>query len=405
MHMGLFPKNTRSRFESFININSLDYLPDYNIEAAIKSITFDNRRDAHQLKDEILAVRSNVTKPTIRNGRFDRIISIFNASSKSKDVTHIDFKNPTFFETSKESLAEATFEIINIDSDSPPDFAFGSPTIIQLVVKKSVSRMKKPFNVFLDSNDKKSNDLYPTNNSMEFTIKLPDILEFKQDWHVTLKSLHIPNLLYNIDKSTCGWQYDEGLQDEWWFHEFDYIQEGCYPTIEALVNKLQSDWDAKNVPLVASLKNGKVNILHKKDSQEEEKRIKQLYLNPNLKNILGFNISGDSGQFLRFDHDSQYTAAYDANLFLLSPKNIIVSCNIVDETNFGGQSLKLLRLVTNNLDHSSNMLHFEFYSNEYVELKTKSFENITIRLSDVSGNLLKSASTAPTRLHLTFINT
>ena len=51
------------------------------------------------------------------------------------------------------------------------------------------------------------------------------------------------------------------------------------------------------------------------------------------------------------------------------------------------------------------MLHFEFYSNEYVELKTKSFENITIRLSDVSGKLLKSASTAPTRLQLTFINT
>ena len=57
------------------------------------------------------------------------------------------------------------------------------------------------------------------------------------------------------------------------------------------------------------------------------------------------------------------------------------------------------------MDHSSNMLHFEFYSNEYVELKTKSFENITIRLSDVSGNLLKVASTAPTRLQLTFINT
>ena len=55
-----------------------------------------------------------------------------------------------------------------------------------------------------------------------------------------------------------------------------------------------------------------------------------------MKNILGFNISGDSGQFLRFDLDSQYTAAYDANLFLLTPKNIIVSCNILEETNFGG---------------------------------------------------------------------
>ena len=89
----------------------------------------------------------------------------------------------------------------------------------------------------------------------------------------------------------------------------------------------------------------------------------------------------------------------------MTPKNIIVSCNVVDESIFGGQSLKLLRLVTNNLDHASDILSFDFYSNEYVELKTKSFENVTIRLSDVSGDLLKSASTAATRLQLTFINT
>ena len=53
MQMGLFPNNTRSRFESFININDLDYLPDHNIEAAIKSITFHNQRYEPQLLEEI----------------------------------------------------------------------------------------------------------------------------------------------------------------------------------------------------------------------------------------------------------------------------------------------------------------------------------------------------------------
>ena len=247
MQMGLFPTNTRSRFQSFININELDYLPDHNIEAAIKSITFDNKRDVRQLNDEILAVRSNITKPTIRNGRFDRIISLFNASSNNNDVTHIDFKNPTFFETSKESLAAATFEIIDIDSDNPPNFAFGSPTFIQLAVKKTSSGMKKPFNVFLDSGDEASNSLYPTNNSMEFTIKLPDILEFKRDWHVTLKSLHIPNLLFNVNKNSCMYQFDDirGSQKRNWIQSVGAIKEGCYPTSEDLLKKLQSDWDKK----------------------------------------------------------------------------------------------------------------------------------------------------------------
>ena len=154
-----------------------------------------------------------------------------------------------------------------------------------------------------------------------------------------------------------------------------------------------------------SLKEGKVKITLKLDNTVIRGRLIQLYLNPKLANILGFNIAENDGHFLRFEDTSYYIASHEMNLFLLTPKNIVVSCNIVDETIFGGKSLKLLRLVTNNLDHSSNMLHFEFYSNEYVELKTKSFENVTIRLSDVSGNLLMSASTAPTRLQLTFINT
>ena len=407
MQVELFPNNTRSKFESFININDLDYLPNHNIEAAIKSITFNNKRDAPQHKDEILAVRSNVTKPTIRNSGFDRIISFFNASSKNSDVTHIDFKNPTFFETTKESLAAATFDIINLDSDTAPNFAIGSPTFIQLAVKKTTSGMKKPFNVFLDSADEISNSLYPTNTSMEFTIKLPDILEFKRDWHVTLKSLHIPNLLFNVTKNSCMWQFDDTKRPPRteWIQTVGAIQEGCYDTTKKLMNKLQSDWDKKRVPLVISEKEGKVKITLKHDNNIIRGRVIQLFLSPKLANILGLSIKETGGYFLRFDDVSHHIASYEVNLFLLTPKNIIVSCNIVDETIFGGQNLKLLRLVTNNLDHSSNMLNFEFYSNEYVELKTKSFENVTIRLSDVSGELLKSSSTAATRLQLTFINT
>ena len=402
--MGLFPKNTKSKFESFIDINDLDYLPNYNLEAAIKSVTFDNNRDSNQLKDEVLAVRSNVTQPGIRNSVFDRIISLFKAPTASKRVIHVDFKNPTFFQTTKESLARATFEIINIETDSPPNFAIGSPTFIQLTVKKSTLRMKKPFNVFLDSADGISNSLYPTNSNMEFTVKLPDILEFKRDWHVTLKSLHIPNLLYNIYKNTCYFQYDDyGGASKKKIQEFHAIEEGCYSTPAALVNKLQSTWDAKNIPLTISEKDGRVKIKHNKHLGE--KRVIQLYLNSKLALILGFNFANESWQFLRFDLDSEYEAPQKVNLFLMTPKNIIVSCNVVDESIFGGQSLKLLRLVTNNLDHASDILSFDFYSNEYVELKTKSFENVTIRLSDVSGDLLKSASTAATRLQLTFINT
>ena len=43
-HKELFPHNTRSSFDSYIDIHDLDYLEGDDIEAAIKSIAFDNKQ-------------------------------------------------------------------------------------------------------------------------------------------------------------------------------------------------------------------------------------------------------------------------------------------------------------------------------------------------------------------------
>ena len=67
MQMDLFPNNTKTNFDTFIDKNNLDYLPNFNIEAAIKSITFDNRRTSTLLKDEVLTICTNICKPAIRN--------------------------------------------------------------------------------------------------------------------------------------------------------------------------------------------------------------------------------------------------------------------------------------------------------------------------------------------------
>ena len=159
----MFSHNTRSKFNSYIDINDLDYLPDQDIEAAIKSITFDNRRSDNLLKDNVLAIRSNICGHTIRNGEYDRLISLINATRLAKDVVHVEFKNPTFFETRKELLSTAYFEIIDVNTDTAPNFASGSPTYIQVVIRKSALRMKKPFNIFLDSSCTKSKALYSKN--------------------------------------------------------------------------------------------------------------------------------------------------------------------------------------------------------------------------------------------------
>ena len=86
--------------------------------------------------DALYGIKSNISeKLTVRNAGYDDIISVF-VGNKTNDVVHIDFKNPTFFSTRKELLSRATFQIIDIASNRVPNFAVGSPTYIQVVIRK-----------------------------------------------------------------------------------------------------------------------------------------------------------------------------------------------------------------------------------------------------------------------------
>ena len=104
----IFPCNSRSKFDNYIDINHLNYLPSHGIEAAIKSITFDNRREEKLLKEQVIGVRSNISEFSIKNGEYDKIVSLFLAG-KISDVIHIDFKNPIFFLHSKRASFKSPF--------------------------------------------------------------------------------------------------------------------------------------------------------------------------------------------------------------------------------------------------------------------------------------------------------
>ena len=56
-HEDIFINNTRSNFNSYIDIHHLEYLHDSNIEAAIKSITYDDKT--------VIRIEKNHMKPNI----------------------------------------------------------------------------------------------------------------------------------------------------------------------------------------------------------------------------------------------------------------------------------------------------------------------------------------------------
>ena len=406
----IFPHNTRSKFYNYIDINDLSYLPDGDIEAGIKSIIFDDKRSEISLIDDMLALRCNICEPMIRNGEYDRIVSLINTSGYPNDVVHLEYKNPSFFSTKKEQLSKASFEIINLSTGEAPNFTTATATYIQIVVRKYSHRMKRPFSIFLDSSDKHSKALYPENTNMEFTIELPERMNFRRNWHLSLKSLYIPNTIFNIYEKTCFYvYYEQASENQEEKKAAEFVKEGCYPTLSALIEILQSMWDAKKLPLKIKEKNGKVQIEYDNPLlpgwTDGSNPLRQLRFGPNLAHILGFRFTvAKEGQYLRFDEKREYSAPHEPNMFLLTPRNLVVCCNIVENTILGGENVKLLRLVTNNINITSDILSFDFYQNEYAELDIKEFKDITIRITDVTGESVQSKSQIPTRLQLMFAN-
>ena len=518
----MFPQNTRSKFDNYIDINHLSYLPSHDMEAAIKSITFDNKREQKLLKEHVIGVRSNISDFSIKNSEYDKIVALF-VGSKINDVVHIEFSNPTFFTTQKELLSRAHFELIDIETNSAPNFIIGSPTYIQVVIRKSTQRMKRPFTVFLDSSCTKSKEMYPKNNSMDFTIKLPERLEFRRNWNVVLKSLFLSNKfvngndiyikyynpnwgkkhLYDVELSHIPFHdttldgvlqkinnlfqvygikvkanFMNGrvsLEDHDTFREGQIIKKyhftyslytktkrfkvmkfakrikvtyDNYKTFDIFLNAISKQFENNDIPLIIERVNDKVRIrdygvieegdgsdlkidknlsyilgftLVKKSQTlnfDENKEYlathnskykyahHSLSLSPSLAHMLGFKqYTEDKSEFtIQFNEVSQYTASYEPDIFLQHPRNLLIGCDVVCDTIFGGEHVKLLRLVPNPVDLSSDILSFEFLQNEYVELGVKEFDTIRIRIVGVDGKTIRCISEIPTRLQLMFVN-
>jgi hypothetical protein len=136
---------------------------------------------------------------------------------------------------------------------------------------------------------------------------------------------------------------------------------------------------------------------------------KKLTLSPNLAHILGFQKHGEwdehvsNGEFdVHFNEKSVQKALYETDLYFLYPKNLIIGCDVVDNTIFGGEHVKLLRLVTNNVQVEDDILSFDFVQDENIDLNVKEFKSISIAIMDASGKPLKTKTSFSTRLQLMF---
>ena len=354
--------------------------------------------------DRLYAIKTNITNPSLFNSNYDNIVSLF-VGNRSNDTIHIDFKNPSFFTTRKELLSRAFFQIIDEGSGTTPKFGTGSPTYIQVAVRKK--KMRKKFNIFLDSSCKKSKETHPENDATNFRIELPERLCFSKHWQVTLKSLFLPNTIYNI--SNCWIICNQATKGDGKIYRNGYeslhsiklqLKDGKYSTIENILNILSENILKEELPLEIGLDGERIKI--KCNTWLQPETFLEITMSYELASILGYiEPTKKFTKIILHDYEENISL-YEPNIFVMYPKNIVIGCDILDETIFCGEHVKLLKMVTN-IEHSTrNLLNFEFLQDEFIDLNVKQFKNIQINIMDATGNLVKTDNSTPTRLQLEF---
>ena len=383
----LFPSNSRSKFECYIRPGDLDYIPFEGIEVAIKSISFDY--DLENESPQVLALKTNLSYDTISSYGWNNIVAVFTVAPKTRGLIHFEFTNPSFYRTNREKLSKSEFSIIDLKTGDRPNFSFGRPTFIQAVVRSELKRMKTPINMLLDSACMESFKKFPNNTNTDFTVQLPKRFEFQKDWSVCLKSIHFAN--NNLDTGDFFFTLNDGRSREQSF-TFQSLSMKNISEIMDLLNAVSKEWISFNYNKGSE----KVLITAVGDLYES----------------ITINFSRDFVKLLGLE-DARITFStshrvvvgkYNANMHAVQPLHYLVCCDIVEDSILGGQHVQVLKYFSNDYS-SSPAVDKHFSNNDFVTMTFKNFDRIRIRISDLSGETIRSVPDIPTRLQLLFLNT
>ena len=389
------------------------------------------RSEESLLKPMLLGIRSNISDHSIRNNIYDQIVAIFNINNLT-GVREIEFKNPIFYPTRKEKLCNATFELVDFLTNERPYFDVGSPTIINCLIRP---RMKEhnSFAVMLDSSCNRSRTLYDENSPTNFRIELPERIILPENWGVSLKSLFLTNTLYNITSDKFFMSYEEEyrpgdgnlplveygpprpgrrmperyylneLQGRYEYHVNEIgVKPGCYKYLSQLVDAIQESFDEHNIRLDITTANNKtITIKTKSDVDGGTFKLK---FSPYLSFTLGLTNDLLNGFEKTFKKSHEVDTIAEVRLKMLNPKYIIVCADIVDETIFSGEQVKLLRMLVNIEDDEQHILNFEFLHDEVKNIKIREFSSIHIIITDITGHPILTDSNIPTLLQLQFLS-
>ena len=126
-------------------------------------------------------------------------------------------------------------------------------------------------------------------------------------------------------------------------------------------------------------------------------------LSPKLAKMLGFtNVLQEEEYSVNLGTTTTIKAAYDEDLHVGLPSNLIVNMDVVQTQTVGNKHLPVLQTIFIDSHRPGPIRHFDFRENNQALLNIKLFSKVKITITDINGVPVKADPTYPTIIHLKF---
>ena len=404
---------------------------------AVKSISF--RLIKRPQTTQVLALRSDLkTDHTCFGSRYQSIVSTFLLRAEDREEHFVSCQyNPIFIPSSIQKLSTCSFSLCNLEdkTDTLSYIDKTSPTIVEVWVKPRREPRGDPtmlpFHMFIKSSDIESKKTYPQNTETDFNFKLAEYKQLSGKWVILLRNLIVSRKFFNIpDDTSFNMEYkqfdylsiDEGgkgkvLNMHNNISKRVNISAGYYDSDAAFVkhvNNLLVDISNKQLKIeykeVENVKKCRINM---SNMTMREKRKNLLRMSEPLAIALGFTQgmkeeSQEKSSHLSLDRKTSkfLQAESEMRVFHKQPKQVLLNCNIIEPSLFGGRMTPILHLIPNNRNEKddSHIIHISFPEHTYKDLVVNSFDHIKFWFEDEDGHLVRMAESAnSTYITLSFV--
>ena len=434
----IFPDNSNCEFKSILP-NDFDVkllCPDKVLLVSVHRICFTVNKP-HNL--QFISINSDILNDhQFVNNKLNQQLWSFRLPelnvNESPQIFELINENPVYCETTVNKLKEASFQIIDSQTNQNINNIIDQtvPLVLEIAFKTVKMEKYRNMNIFVRSKCPDSMKIFHENNNTDFSILLAKTIKFENKcWGVQLKDFSIPKNFANVQKDLFwvqfgDYEFTENIScntadgnnckvkvnithtrkpntDN--YGEAFSMDPGFYTLTKFIkeVNKIfsQCDCSCKLIePSILSYSNDKrikININPKRQEDGQMKR-KELRISYRLAVALGFILPNENQSFsygLDVTESGTQTFNYPVNINYFYPRQIILNCDILSNSIVGNRQCQMLYIKNvsdEELQSSDKILTLNKINNIIRDIDINTFNKIRFWITDLKGDKLNTAN-------------